>query len=67
MAELYNSLIQVEETGNPYNSDISISTQIDSKAEAKMDYIYDASNWVVFVEPKVDLGFSVKKRLMEIC
>ena len=61
MAELYNSLIQVEETGNPYNSDISISTQIDSKAEAKMDYIYDASNWVVFVEPKVDLDFFSEK------
>lgn len=61
MAELYNSLIQVEETGNPYNSDISISTQIDSKAEAKMDYIYDASNWIVFVEPKVDLDFFSEK------
>lgn len=61
MAELYNSLIQVEETGNPYNSDISISTQIDPKAEAKMDYIYDASNWVVFVEPKVDLDFFSEK------
>ena len=61
MAELYNSLIQVDETGNPYNPDISISTQIDPKAEVKMDYIYDASNWVVFVEPKVDLDFFSEK------
>lgn len=61
IAELYNSLIQVEETGNPYNPDISISTQIDPKAEVKMDCIYDASNWVVFVEPKVDLDFFSEK------
>lgn len=61
MAELFNSLIQVDDTGNPYNPDISISTQIDSKAETKMDYIYDASNWVVFVEPKVDLDFFSEK------
>ena len=61
MAALYNSLIQVGETGNPYNSDISISTQIDAKVEEKMEYIYRASNWVVFVEPKVDLEFFAEK------
>ncbi len=61
VANLYNSLIQVESSGNPYYKDLSISTQIDEKAENKMDEIYAASNWVVFVEPKVDLDFFSEK------
>jgi len=60
-ANLYNSLIQVEASGNPYYKGLSISTQIDEKAESKMAEIYDASNWVVFVEPKVDLDFFSEK------
>ena len=61
MASLYNALMQVESTGNPYQSGTSISTQIDEKAEDKMDFIYNNSNWVVFVDPKVDLDFFSEK------
>ncbi len=61
LATLYNALMQVDSTGNPYYSGMSISTQIDEKAEDKMNYIYDNSNWVVFVEPKVDLDFFSEK------
>lgn len=61
MASLYNALMQVESTGNPYQSGTSISTQIDEKAEDKMDFIYKNSNWVVFVDPKVDLDFFSEK------
>lgn len=61
LAAKYNALMQVEKTGNPYYAGTSISTQIDEKAEAKMDYIYKKSNWVVFVEPKVDLDFFCEK------
>lgn len=60
-AEKYNALIQVGDTGNPFYSGTGISTQIDSKAEEKMEYIYKASNWVVFVDPKVDLDFFSEK------
>ena len=61
MASLYNALMQVESSGNPYHSGTSISTQIDEWAEEKMDYIYASSNWVVFVDPKVDLDFFSEK------
>lgn len=61
LTNLYNSLIQVESSGNPYYKGLSISTQIDDNAESKMDEIYSASNWVVFVEPKVDLDFFSEK------
>ena len=61
MASLYNALMQVGSSGNPYHSGMSISTQIDELAEKKMTHIYDSSNWVVFVNPKVDLDFFSEK------
>lgn len=61
LASKYNALMQVESTGNPYHEGTSISTQIDKTAEHKMDYIYKNSNWVVFVDPKVDLDFFSEK------
>ena len=61
LASLYNALMQVESSGNPYQSGTSISTQIDEAVEKKMDYIYESSNWVVFVDPKVDLDFFSEK------
>lgn len=61
LAEKYNALVEVGNTGNPYHSGISISTQIDKMAENKMEYIYNSSNWVVFVDPKVDLDFFSEK------
>lgn len=61
LASRYNSLMQVEKSGNPYHVGIGISTQIDESAENKMEYIYNNSNWVVFVDPKVDLDFFSEK------
>lgn len=61
LSSMYNALMQVEKSGNPYHSGTSISTQIDELAEKKMDYIYANSNWVVFVDPKVDLDFFSEK------
>lgn len=60
-AKLYNALMQVESSGNPYYEGLSISTQIDEKAEDKMSEVYASSNWVVFVDPKVDLDFFCEK------
>lgn len=61
LASRYNSLMQVEKSGNPYHAGTGISTQIDESAENKMEYIYNNSNWVVFVDPKVDLDFFSEK------
>ena len=57
VAELFNALSQVSDSGNPYHAGVGISTQIDSAAENKMKGVYESSNWVVFVDPKVDLDF----------
>ncbi|MFA9377302.1 MAG: helicase HerA domain-containing protein [Lachnotalea sp.] len=61
LAEKYNALVRVGTSGNPYQSGIGISTQIDTIADEKMEHIYDCSNWVVFVDPKVDLDFFCEK------
>ncbi len=61
VAELFNSISQVSDSGNPYQPGVGISTQIDVDAENKMDGIYNSSNWVVFVDPKVDLDFFCEK------
>ena len=61
LASKFNALMQVEATGNPYHGETSISTQIMESAENKMDSIYKSSNWVVFVDPKVDLDFFSEK------
>ncbi len=61
LASKLNALMQVEATGNPYHEETGISTQIMESAESKMDYIYESSNWVVFVDPKVDLDFFSEK------
>ena len=57
LASKLNALMQVEATGNPYHEETGISTQIMETAKCKMDFIYESSNWVVFVDPKVDLDF----------
>lgn len=61
MAVLYNSLVRIGNSGNPYQSDIGISTQIDIITDEKIKKIYKDSNWVVFIEPKVDLDFFYEK------
>lgn len=61
VARRINSIAQTGGTSNPYNETFSISTQVDHSAIEKMEDIYKTSNWVVFVEPKVDLSFFTEK------
>lgn len=57
LAEYYNSLMLVYGTDNPYSSKNAICTSIDEKETDMINKTYDASNWVVFIDPKVDLNF----------
>lgn len=57
LAELYNSAMTVYGTENPYNSRYVICTSIDEHETEMINKTYDASNWVVFVDPKVDLNY----------
>lgn len=57
LAELYNSVMVVYGTDNPYNSKWAICTSINEQETEMINKTYDAANWVVFVDPKVDLNY----------
>ena len=61
LAKIINSIAQVGNTSNPYNGSLAISTQIDNSSVKKIEDLYSSSNWVVFVEPKVELSFFTEK------
>lgn len=57
LSSLYNALYRVAFTGSSYESKSSIFTEIEQGQEGQLGKIYDSSNWVIFVDPKVDLSF----------
>ena len=57
LAELYNSAMVVFGTANPYNSKLAVCTSINEQETEMINKTYDAANWVVFVDPKVDLNY----------
>jgi len=56
-AKQYNALSRVAFTGSSYEPESALFTAIASSGEGQLNKIYDSSNWVVFVDPKVDLSF----------
>ncbi|MFV0516386.1 MAG: DNA phosphorothioation-dependent restriction protein DptH [Aminipila sp.] len=61
MAAYYNAMFRVAFSGSCYEPDSSIFTEIEQGQEGQLGKIYKSSNWVVFVDPKVDLSFFQKK------
>lgn len=57
MAKTYNALFRVAFSGGAYEPESAIFTEISSGEEEIREKIYASSNWVVFVDPKVDLSF----------
>ena len=43
--------------GEPFNSNQCKATSIPNNNDSLLDKIYDASHWVTFIDPKVDLNF----------
>lgn len=62
MAAYYNALHRVAYSGSSYEPESGIFTEIEQGQEGQLGKIYSSSNWVVFVEPKVDLSFFQKKK-----
>lgn len=44
-------------SGEPFNSNQCKAISIPNKSKTVLDEIYDASHWVTFIDPKVDLNF----------
>lgn len=62
MAKRYNALFRVAFSGSSYEPESCIFTEIENGSEGLLGKIYDSSNWVVFVDPKVDLSFFQKSK-----
>ena len=56
-AALLNSMYRVAYSSSIYTPDHCISTEVNNKTNIQLDKVYAAANWVVFVDPKVDLSF----------
>ena len=61
LAEYYNAMYRVAFSGSSYEPKSCIFTEIEQGQEGQLGKIYSSSNWVVFVDPKVDLSFFQKK------
>ena len=57
LTRLLNSVSCVSSSSNPYYRDQCITTELDKHDEENLEKVYNASNWVTFIEPKVDLNF----------
>ncbi len=60
LANALNELAKCKE-GSTATRNLSIAQGVQNTKSAKLDKIYKASNWVVFVEPKIDLDFFIKQ------
>lgn len=61
LAAYYNALYRVAFSGSSYEPNSCIFTEIEQGQEGQLGKIYSSSNWVVFVDPKVELSFFQKK------
>lgn len=58
MAKQYNALARVAfSSGSSFEPESAIFTSIANSGKGQLGKIYESSNWVVFVDPKVDLSF----------
>lgn len=56
-AILYNSFARVANTQDPYSANESTFATLHSDEKKRLNAIYEKSNWVTFIDPKVDLNF----------
>ncbi|MDK2562217.1 DNA phosphorothioation-dependent restriction protein DptH [Romboutsia sedimentorum] len=53
----FNSLTKSIGTEDPYSDSLSVTTSIGEKNKLFLNKVYDTSQWVTFIDPKVDLNF----------
>lgn len=56
-ATLFNSFARVANTQNPYSANEATFATLHNKEKKRLNAIYEKSNWVTFIDPKVDLNF----------
>ena len=56
-ASLLNALYRVAFSSSTYTEDHCITTEISKGSSDQLEKVYSSANWIVFVDPKVDLSF----------
>lgn len=62
-AALLNSIYRVAYSSSTYTPDHCITTEVHKKSNIQLNKVYSVANWVVFVDPKVDLSFFYQDEL----
>lgn len=62
-AALLNSIYRVAYSSSTYVPNHCITTEVSKNSSNQLNKVYSASNWVVFVDPKVDLSFFYQDEL----
>jgi len=57
LARVFNPLVHVASTNDVFDAQQSTATVINSVVKAELEGVYQASQWVTFIDPKVDLSF----------
>jgi DNA phosphorothioation-dependent restriction protein DptH len=57
LAQSLNALARVSSTHDPYSCDEATFAALREGQKVQLDSVYDASNWVTLIDPKVDLNF----------
>lgn len=60
LACAFNELANCK-SGSPATRNLSVAQGVQNTKSDKLDKIYKSSNWVVFVEPKIDLDFFIEQ------
>ncbi len=57
LASLYNSFVRVASNNDPYSRNKALCTTIDYDIKKQLEKLYKDSQWVTYIDPKVDLDF----------
>lgn len=57
LATLFNSFARVANNGHPYESNKALCTTINYDIKEQLEQLYQNSQWVTYIDPKVDLDF----------
>lgn len=61
VADLYNALVNVADSGENFERNKAICSAIDFEVKAQLEKLYSNSQWVTYIDPKVDLDFFKEK------
>ncbi|NDP21185.1 MAG: DNA phosphorothioation-dependent restriction protein DptH [Paludibacter sp.] len=54
---LFNAFVRVASNNHPYGKNNAICTTIDYDVKKQLEKLYNDSQWVTYIDPKVDLDF----------